>query len=453
MSNPNLSRVLGWALLVFSILSISTEYAAGRAISFVYVVTLSVSFWLMVRATGLLEEGDTTTRLRMQAMHGRTTHATSEHLSKRTATIKKTMLWRFQQRIASEYVLTLIVSLSLAVVLAGAAIFLPLLFVALTTSAAVYLILLGMLRKSVLTICVAQVIGAALLFNAGQWFGVDTAYSLEQNFVNVLACMLVITSLFCLGNIARTYQNHIAGRLVVINAFLFYISVATGLVTSGKIESLGLTLLTFAAACGPAASFAWIRFGRNSFAKYLATAAVLAVLAFAYLYMSAVAITLIWFIATVTYFMFGFGLPSYSARMMGLTLLAGTTTNYVLLLVPSTERIAGDFWMQESFWLGGFLGIFMLLVAGWYNALVLKGMEAQLRPYIRHFLLLGAYLIATLSIMVVTTGLFQSLALSLLGMIGALLGIAIKSRWTVIGGAVITVLALLNFLIITGASL
>ncbi len=453
MSNPNLSRVLGWALLVFSLLSMSTQFAQTSEISFVYVITLAIGVWLMIRAIGVLEEGETARHLKIKHLQHQVLHASRVHTGKRVMPSRKAISTHIRERLTSEYVLGLIVCLALALSVVSAAFFIPILFIAVTTSLCIYLILLGMMRKSVITLGVAQVIGMALLFNAAQWFGGGATYALEQVFINVLGAVIIIASVFCLGNIPRTHANHIVGRVVIINAFLFYVCAATGLVTTGTLNNLGYALLTFAAAMGPAAAFAWIRFERSSFAKYLATAAVLAVLAFAYLYLSTVAVTLIWFISAVSFFMFGFGLPSYSARIMGLTLLAGTFINYMLLLVPGGERVAGSFWMQESFWLGVLLSIFMLLVAGWYNAILLSGMEAYLRPLLRRSLMLASYAVVTIIIVASASGLTQTVVLALFGAIGALLGVFMRSRWTVLGGSAIALIGLLNFLIIIGGLL
>lgn len=144
-------------------------------------------------------------------------------------------------------------------------------------------------------------------------------------------------------------------------------------------QNLAITLLVIIFGYAFFGYLAWLGHGRFSYVKYFLTVALAALLALMYFYFDTSSVTLMWFIAAVTVTAVGFGLPSVSARYLGLGLLAIALFHY-LFLVLNVGQVSGLYLLHDRVWLGLVFALFLPALGIWYQAGGLSSAEKRLTP-------------------------------------------------------------------------
>ncbi|HSI21219.1 MAG TPA: hypothetical protein VLA04_06050, partial [Verrucomicrobiae bacterium] len=127
-------------------------------------------------------------------------------------------------------------------------------------------------------------------------------------------------------------------------------------------------------------------------AKYFLVATLGALLLFVYLLLDTTSVTLIWFILGVVIAAVGFSLPSYTARLLGLGLLAIAVLHYIFTML-GVSQVAGPLFLRDRVWVGVVIAMFLPALALWYQQAPLKGIERRLVPVIANTLSATGFLI------------------------------------------------------------
>jgi hypothetical protein len=130
------------------------------------------------------------------------------------------------------------------------------------------------------------------------------------------------------------------------------------------------------------ALLAWQYNGRQSYAKYYALAALIAVLLTGAPYLSPSLVAIVWFIVSIVLVTAGFTMESYSVRMAGLFTLIGTVFYYLLFTLPAPQVGMIPFILRDRFWIGILLVSFVAVAGVWFNQLQARGPEKRYRSLI-----------------------------------------------------------------------
>jgi len=413
------NRMIGWGILALTAVALINNIQ-NQSVLFLLVITGSIGVWLILQASGIIDESDSVRQLATESRAERAVPAGRTHhtvrLEKRVNTTQR-LQWiallagvfigvtavtyavaSIGQDKHSELLLILVIFAGIAVEVTRRE-YSRLLQYLLVIGCAVLLLLLPSTPSTL----------ALTLFLTG----IALWYAFEKHDVplrlGVIGGALYLTQVWLVPqgldqNITAELVRQIAGIILSALALLPYvqrrrtlgerdtsrISLALGAcgllftLVSSALSLLdygwALALLTTGLVLAGLGYFAWIAHERLSYAKYFFTLALAAGAGFVLLAFDAPTITLMLFMAGMVVSMIGFVLPSYSARLLGVGLLGLAVLTYLLLLVPAPLQYSGSIFLRERVWMGMLLAVFLPLLAHWYKIAHMRGMELLLVP-------------------------------------------------------------------------
>lgn len=177
----------------------------------------------------------------------------------------------------------------------------------------------------------------------------------------------------------RTLSDRDISRFLIALTPVLALSVMTGAGPYEPFQNLLAGLLLTIVGYSALAYAGWLAHGRLSYAKYFLTVALAGLLFFMYLLLDSVSIALLWFILGVVVTAAGFALPSYTARLVGMFVLAIAVLHY-LFTVLSAPQIAGPVLLHDRVWLGLVIAMFLPAIALWYQQAHVNDRERRLAP-------------------------------------------------------------------------
>ena len=427
------NRIIGWGILALTALALINNIQ-NQSILFLLVITGSVGIWLIVQASGLVDESDS---VRQLATESRAERAVHSHVAHKTALAyqeskpKNLFSWMalvigvFIGVVALTYAYTNVTNDHYGEVLLVMVIFAVVMFEVTRRELSKFLryLLIGGSAILILLLPASPAVLALVLFLTGiaLWYAIEKRDTPLR--IGILAAALYITQIWFVpqsvqSNIVSELVRQLAGFILVAVALFPYVqkrrvlddrdsarlSITIG--ASGLLLTLissalsfldygwALALLSTGLVLAGLGYFSWIANERLSYSKYFLTLALGAGAGFALLAFDATTITLTLFVAGIVVSALGFTLPSYSARLVGVGLLGLTVLSYLLLLMPATTQYSGLFLLRERVWVGILLALFLPILAHWYELAKLRGMEQLLVPtlilssYVTSFLIL-----------------------------------------------------------------
>ena len=190
----------------------------------------------------------------------------------------------------------------------------------------------------------------------------------------------------------RDLDRRDSSRALITLTPLATLTVLTSAGPYTPLENLLGGLMVVALGYAAMAYVGWLSQGRLSYAKYFLVATLGALLLFVYLLLDTTSVTLIWFILGVVIAAVGFSLPSYTARLLGLGLLAIAVLHYIFTML-GVSQVAGPLFLRDRVWVGVVIAMFLPALALWYQQAPLKGIERRLVPVIANTLSATGFLI------------------------------------------------------------
>lgn len=424
-------RFIGWALVAFSLIAFISGWGSTMPlVGLLLASVLMIGVVAVLSASGFISHSDSYLQLAQEALSGKRLHANAVHhrASNHRATANlRTEHWAMAfgfllLAMLIGWALTLAVSDPLiqvglpALVLAGVgvwaatqrkrtfalgsiAVLIVLLFVATDSLTA---LMAGLAAFAVIWIAaweskdidILSLAGFGLTLTAfGQvYWGIDrlTDPSRLADLAAALMGMLLVALPYAVER--RNLERRDISRLSIIFSPLLALCVVTVAGPYTYLDNILVALLLVVVGYGALGFVSWLGYQRLSYAKYFLSAATAALLLFIYLVLDPVSVALIWFVLALGVTTAGFVLPSYSARLAGLGLLAIAVLHY-LLTVFAADQVIGPTFLRDRVWLGIVFGFFLPALGLWYLGTRTKGVEKQLGPIIANSLSATSFLI------------------------------------------------------------
>ncbi len=456
--SQSVNRMLGWGIVTLSALGFLSNIT-NQSVVYLLIISSAVGIWLIVQASGVIEESDSARILAHQERAGTAPTAHHTHVS---VHVPNKHLTRVHWGILSVGTFVAIAALTYSITASATSLQQQtMIFLILFVLGAVevirrgfskplqYLLIVAcyltilMMPSLWIAVTVTLLITAAVLIYSWEakdatlrTFAIAAALYLTQIWLvpsDALATTLTELIRFLSGLILsaaaiipflierRTLkdQDVVRTSLVVGASGLLLTLLSSSLrdFDFGWILSLGSTGLVLTGLSG----FAWIHNQRLSYAKHLLTLALASWFLCFYIAFSSSTTTLLLLIVGVAVIAVGFTLPSYSARLVGLGALTLAVLNYLLILLPEPLTYSGSPLMQERVWVGITIAVFLPVLAHWYALAKVRGIEQLLIPTITLASYSLSFMILFSVIYLDATSVAQTLlwlVLSLVGMVG-----------------------------------
>lgn len=389
-------RTLAWSILTVGVLGVCWHFFSFAEINLPYLTLTTIGLYLIVRVSGLIQEGETAQLLR------------EEH----------------RQKTVSRY------EMDRKPIALGWLVFALLTSVAVTYSSFV----VGLYRLDLLFffafVALMAIFMRTLASRKTDWFLISVVfellilltayfilqpvdqYLLERNLVIAGLSVFAEMGLILISLTKQTHTNRSYLKIAVFGHCLAYLG--TWVILSTLEPALrwqvGLISLAMLLAMSGLIGWAWAK--RLSFAKLLIGASLIVLLLFSYLFLSSLSIALLWLGIAGLCGLFGVLTPSRSLRNFGLISFGIGSVTYWLNSVETALEL-GRFWQHPIFWTGCLI-IVMAWLADWALHFVkMTGLEAQLRPLQHRILILLAGCTALTLVLAFGTGIWLILGLSL----------------------------------------
>jgi hypothetical protein len=472
------NRLIGWCILTASLLGFFGGYTDQSAL-ILLTLTAFLGVWLIIRSSGLIDLSDS--RRQLAALE-RTATAHLAHDAHRVPGANKHAkpLITPGLIIFSVFLFVLIGTLSYTLAIAnGDALWMPLATVSALSVAAAYVSLTSTtqwMRSLLIGACYVAALfvpsvtfGIVYLFlftlfvywanrrvedgarrviaaAVGIFLLADWTVPAEHKHLLLLESFRMIAGLALAGLLAARYiktRRSLKERDLSQAALMVAGSGAVlTLLASGLSHLPSVWPLSFASVGVCAAAFAYVAWdaeGRLSYAKYFLTVALLCVSVSAYFWVDAAAFVLFAFMVGVAVSTVGFTMPSYSARLVGMSALAIAYGFYMMTVLGVSGYFSASTLASEQLWIGLLFAVFLPSLASWYRlATTLRGMERLTLPAILLACYSGTFFVLFGLVYFEAAGVLQSVLWIILG--SAAIGISqLLQLWAIrfLGGALL----------------